>query len=479
MYLNDILKEYVVEDTNHECKARLNHEDTLGWIKTIDGFANTQGGTLYLGVENKTNKLIGYNDDELDKEKLFLYNEIKEHFKTQPVIHTTLIPYLINDKKRYILAVEVEESKIKPVIISYQGMPMIFKRRDGYTSPVTVEEIIALSINEKQVTYDEQSTDISYDRNKFTMLQSFYKEHTGKELTDKELASIGFFDNSGKLKQGSLLFMDDYDGKDSTVVCSLYKGFTRGDNEVIASNTKKGNLLECFSFLWEFVQQRMNHGFIKTETSRIDVDAYPSRALLEAIINALAHRDYFISGTAIYLDLFKNRLVISSPGNCYGKDDIPKTYHLESFISKRRNELISNVFVLCHAMEAKGTGFEKIVEDYKNQDESHQPFVYSKNNQFSIILPDITYSDGVITDEESIKILSPIENPARHDSSILAFCYQNYRSVKEIVDYLHVTNSTFFRKKIIDRLVEQGFLLENTVGNTKVYRTNVEKVSRI
>ena len=254
---------------------------------------------------------------------------------------------------------------------------------------------------------------------------------------------------------------------------------TRGDNEILASNTFQGNLIDSYSFMMEFVQQRMNHSIIKEDTKHIDYDAYPKRSLLEAFINALAHRDYLIDGTAIYVDLFKNRLSITSPGNLYSTGDIERTYQLDSFISKRRNELISSVFVLCDAMEAKGTGFEKIMDDYKTAPLNQKPYVYSKNKQFTIVLPDLTFKEGVQTAEDSLKLVSSIEKPSKHDLSILAFCYATPRSVKQITDYLNVSNSSFFRKNIISNLVKQKFLIELDSSNGKCYQTNSELVSRL
>ena len=97
-------------------------------------------------------------------------------------------------------------------------------------------------------------------------------------------------------------------------------------------------------------------------------------------------------------------------------------------------------------MEAKGTGFEKILEDYKESDESHKPFIRSKYNQFSITLPDLTYSDGVSIDEDAIKINGIINNPSKYDIKILSFAYSNYKNVKEITTYLGISNSTFIKK---------------------------------
>ena len=81
MLLKEIEQNFITEDINYECKARLNQDKPLGWLKTICAFANSKGGILYVGVENKTFKLIEFEIDELDKEKLIFYHEITNHFQ--------------------------------------------------------------------------------------------------------------------------------------------------------------------------------------------------------------------------------------------------------------------------------------------------------------------------------------------------------------------------------------------------------------
>ena len=71
---------------------------------------------------------------------------------------------------------------------------------------------------------------------------------------------------------------------------------------------------------------------------------------------------------------------ISSPGGFYRGEKLGKTYDLSGIISKRRNELICSVLVSCNVMEAAGTGFDKIVEDYKDADEKHRPFISSASD---------------------------------------------------------------------------------------------------
>jgi ATP-dependent DNA helicase RecG len=479
MYLKDIFNNYITEDMQYECKARLNKDDVIGWLKTIDGFANSKGGVLFIGVEDKSYKLIGFESDEIDKEKLYFYHTLKEHFDVLPQITTNAISYVINDKTRYILKIDILESDVKPIIFTYQGLPCIFKRRDGYTSAATSEEIISMSVNNQKVKYDTAITDIKFNFDDFKKLRKFHEKYINSELSEKKLASIGFFNETGYLTKGALLFKDDYDGNDTSVVCSIYQGLTRGDDKILASNRYCGNLIDSLDFMWNFINLHANHGFIKKETYRIDFDAYPKRSIFESLINSIAHRDYFIKGSDICVDLFKNRLVISSPGSIFKNDETLISYKLDKLISNRRNELICNTFVLCNVMEAKGTGFEKILDDYKDADELHKPFIRSKYNQFSITLPDLTYEGGVSIDEEAIKINGIIENPSKYDIKILCYCFNDYKNVKEITSYLNVSNSTFIRKNVLDNLVAQKYLIQVETPREKKYQTNHELVEKI
>ena len=478
MYLSDIYRDYLTEDQQFECKARLDRSNMLGWLKTVDAFANTKGGVLFVGVEDKTNKLIGFESNEIDKEKLYFYHEVKEHFDTLPEIVSEIVSYVINDKTRYILKLNIYESKVKPIILSYQGLPCIFKRRDGYSSATTTEELIDMSVNNKTVKYDTTITDIKFNMEDFKKLSNFYEKYTSSKLTEKQLAAINFFDNNHNLTKGALLFKDDYDGKDTSVVCSIYQGLTRGDDKIISSNRFEGNIIDSLEYMWNFINLNTNHGFTKKETYRVDFDAYPKRSIFESLINSIAHRDYFIKGSDIFVDLFKNRLVITSPGSIFKDGESRVIYKLDKLISNRRNELICNTLVLCKVMEAKGTGFEKILDDYKDSDELHKPFIRTKYNQFSLTLPDLTCSDGVSVDEEAIVVKGIIENTSKYDVKILAYCYSDYKNVKEITTYLNISNSTFIRKNILDNLVKQKYLILKETSKEKQYITNHELVDK-
>ena len=74
MYLEELIDNVELEGDKFECKSRLNRDDVVGWLKSIAGFANASGGDFYIGVEDKTNKLIGFDRTEADKGKRAFYH---------------------------------------------------------------------------------------------------------------------------------------------------------------------------------------------------------------------------------------------------------------------------------------------------------------------------------------------------------------------------------------------------------------------
>lgn len=287
---------------------------------------------------------------------------------------------------------------------------------------------------------------------------------------------MGFYDEDGMLANGAVLFKDDYQGKKTEVQCSVFSGFNKGSERIVTINRFHGNIIEVIHYMMEFVEQRMNHSMIKLDDTRKNIDAYPKRALFEGVINAIAHRDYFLDGTQIQVDMFKDRLEISSPGGFYRGEKLGKTYDLSGIISKRRNELIASVLVNCNVMEAAGTGFDKITEEYQSADETHRPYISSSSDHFTLVLPDLTYAEGI--EDSSIPNLAftPVPDGTVYDEKILSFCYYQAHKVSEIAEYLGVSDSTYFRKQVLENLVKNQYLIKSKASRAVYYKTNPEMV---
>lgn len=478
MYLDEIIGDVKLESDKFESKASLNREDVIGWLKSIAGFANASGGDFYIGVEDKTNKLIGFDRKGADNERNYFNNQVNEHLTPRPQMKISFIGYKINGKERFIIKIAIDESAVKPVILKYKNIPSIFIRRDGFTNGATYEEIIEMSVKSKKTQYDILVSDIKYESDKFSDLHRFYKEHNkGKVLKEKALQSLGFVNEAGYLLNGAVLFMDNYDGKKTEVQCSVFSGFNKGSDRVITINRFNGNITSTIDYIIEFVTMRMNHSMVKLDNTRINIDAFPLRALFEGVINAVAHRDYYLDGTQIQVDMFKDRLELSSPGGFYRGEKLGKTYDLSGIISKRRNELICGVLVACNVMEAAGTGFDKIVEEYASADEKHKPYIYSRSDHFTLVLPDLTYDRGIENDVVEGLNFVPVPEGTDLDEKVLNFCYLNAHKVSEIAEYLGVSDSTYFRKRVLGNLEKYGYLMKSKVSRAAYYKTNPDMVS--
>lgn len=477
MYLEEIIDDIQLESDKFESKATLNRDDVIGWLKSIAGFANASGGDFYIGVEDKTNKLIGFDRKVADNERNYFNNQVNQHLTPRPKMKISFIKYEINGNERFVIKVSIEESSVKPVILKYKNIPSIFMRRDGFTNGATYEEIIEMSIKSKKTQYDVLVSDVKFDSLKLSDLRAFYEKHNnGEKLRDKALNSLGFVNEEGFLLNGAVLFLDDYQGRKTEVQCSVFSGFNKGSERIVTINRYNGNITSTINYMMDFVNQRMNHSILKLEDARINIDSYPTRALFEGVINAVAHRDYYLDGTQIQVDIFKDRLEITSPGGFYRGEKIGKTYDLSGVISKRRNELIAGVLVKCNVMEAAGTGFEKIMEEYSTADEAHKPYIFSTSDHFTLVLPDLTYENGVRDEMIPVLNFAPVPSGTELDGRVLSFCYFKARKVSEIAEYLGITDSSYFRKRVLDNLEKNRYLEKSKASRATFYKTNHDMV---
>lgn len=478
MYLEEIIENIQMESDKFEAKSILNREDVVGWLKSIAGFANASGGDFYIGVEDKTNKLIGFDRKAADNERNYFNNQVNEHLTPRPRMKISFIPYEVKGNERFVIKVSVEEGTVKPVILKYKNIPSIFMRRDGFTNGATYEEIIEMSVKSKNTQYDLLVSDVKYDPEKLSDLRAFYEKHNdGETLKEKALKSLGFVNEDGFLLNGAVLFLDDYKDKKTDVQCSVFSGFNKGSERIVTINRFNGNITSTIDYIMDFVNQRMNHSMIKLNDTRINIDSYPARALFEAVINAVAHRDYYLDGTQIQVDIFKDRLEITSPGGFYRGEKLGKTYDLSGVISKRRNELIAGVLVVCNVMEAAGTGFDKIMEEYGSADEAHKPYIYSTSDHFTLVLPDMTYDKGVEDEKTPFLSFVPVPGGTELDGKVLSFCYLKAHKVSEIAEYLGISDSTYFRKQVLENLEKNGYLEKSKVARASFYKTNPDMVN--
>ena len=257
------------------------------------------------------------------------------------------------------------------------------------------------------------------------------------------------------------MFKDDYNGDDTLICCRLWKG-DKKMGDALDSGRFKGPLSIVFREAVNFIERNTKIGWRKTEIGgREEIRSYPKEAIREAIVNAIAHRDYSIAGTQIDIDIYCNRIDIVSPGSWL----LPKQYEeypIGMIPSIRRNTIIAACLDIANLMERGGTGFQTIVESYRNADETKQPGVLIYPGFLDLRLFDLLYSnemsDDELTDEE--KVIELLKTGP---------C-----AVKELQAVTHYKSRGKFLDEILNPLLNKGIVFRD--GNPRSYKTKIRLV---
>lgn len=137
-----------------------------------------------------------------------------------------------------------------------------------------------------------------------------------------------------------------------------------------------------------FIKNNSHIGWEIVGMKRIEKEDYPGKAVREAIVNAIIHRDYQITGSEIHIDMFEDRLEITSPGGMIDGSLIQEL-DITKISSIRRNRVISDIFNRLHFMERRGSGLTRIVESYN--DCKYKPEFISDSSSFKVIFPNKGY----------------------------------------------------------------------------------------
>ncbi|SFU65954.1 RNA-binding domain-containing protein [Butyrivibrio sp. INlla21] len=448
----------------------------VGWLKTLVAFANTEGGRLIIGVEDKTHKVVALDKKTADRVILLIHRKVRE--KIDPVIDYEIdnIPIGDKDKFRYVLIVQVKRSKSLPVTLHEEGLLGIYVRNYGRTDLATSEQIKDLVLMSDNAPFDAAETEETFDTDDYTNLFNVAKERKSR-ISEKELKSKRAVSAEGKATRGLLLFKNDCDDQRTKVVATVWPGITKGGTIVSSTEEYVGDILTVIQKSIEFIKNHSNNGFKKEATKTVEYRAYPERAVTEGVVNAVGHRNYYMQGTQIEINIFIDRMEITSPGSLLGVRELIKEKDIASIIPRRRNEIICDILEMCKYMEKKGSGFDNIEADYAGRGDEYAPYITADSTYFTLTLPDLTYSKGVLTQEEDypeVYVEQLLEG--KNDLKVLSFCFNTPRTAREIADAIGVTPSTYFRSNVLGRLSEQGFLIEKAASGANRYVSNPDKV---
>lgn len=252
------------------------------------------------------------------------------------------------------------------------------------------------------------------------------------------MISFGLANEQGYLTNAGALIVDESPTMCSRLFCTRWNGLNKRGGIIDAFDDAEysGSVISLIDNGEAFIKRNAKKMWRKTANSREEMPEYVERSYHEALVNAIAHRDYLIYGSEVHIDIFDNRMEIYSPGGMPDGSVIQERDPL-MVLSTRRNPVLADIFNRLGYMERKGSGFGKIIGGYEfqiNYDESKKPSFRSDRYQFTVIMPNLNYDvpQDVPQDLMDVQIIKLIRN----DKKI---------STEKIADVLGVSTKTVKR----------------------------------
>jgi len=325
-------------------------------VRTIIAFANTAGGTLVIGIEDKSHYIIGVSEPHKLEEQIA--NLISDS------IFPILIPEIdvISWKNAYLLAIRVFPSSGRPHYVKKHGLNEGTYIRVGSTNRRADNEIIKeLQRIVRNESFDAQPMpELSSEAIDFRAASEQFKAMRKLAQRDLETLEIVTTYQGKKVPTiaGVLLFSKAKEKyfPDAWIQAGRFKGTDK--SKIIDSVTLKGFLVEAltdaFSFVEKHAMQRIQiEGLRHQKTWDI-----PINAVREALINAVVHADYSQQGSPIRIAIFDDRIEIDNPGLLRFGLTISD---IKGGISKLRNPVIGRIFHAIGLIERWGSGIQRIL----------------------------------------------------------------------------------------------------------------------
>ena len=317
-----------------------------------------------------------------------------------------------------------------------------------------------MNMNSLQNDYSNELTDVKYDEARWSdylsLCRSYRRDNTVPQLN--ELQSMELVSAQGYVKSGFLMFMDGYDGDETLICCRLLDGDDKLGS-VIDRDSFRGPLSKVFSSSLSFIERNTRKGWRKTEDGgREELRAYPKTAVREALVNAVAHRDYTIYGTQIDCDIYTDRIEIMSPGSWM----LPlpfEAYEANSVPSIRRNTIIRAALDTANLMERSGTGIQTIMSIYSSSPSGRQPCLMLYPDMIDIRL----YALSPESASEKEKI--PCRGSRSPRSAVLSLLRNGPKGTRELQTAAQYSDRNRFLKDVIDPLISEGVIVRE--GNIK------------
>lgn len=414
--------------------------------KEVCAFANTDGGTIYIGVTDD-GSIYGIKD--ADDTMTRLTNTLRNNILPNIMPFVKIEPVEVEEKT--IIKSTINIGSERPYYLTKEGLKPggVFVRVGSSCQPLNENAIRQMIIETSGKSYEECRSinqDLTFEAMNKEMLQRNLEFGMPQMETMKMIGSDGLYTNLALLLSDQCPF---------SIKIAIFQG---ADNAIFRDRKEfNGSLFQQLEDAYKFIDFYNKTQANFNELLREDSRDYPPDALREALLNSIIHRDYLFSASNI-INIYEDKAEIISLGGLVKGISMEAVY---MGVSQSRNPNLAAVFYRLKLVESYGTGIRKINRLYNN-DEQKPEFTTSEGG-FSVVLPNKNYTAS--TKNPKPKITTPIDGIETKVYQLAVLRCSITR--KDIELELNVGSTKAY--KILTQLCKNGLLRQNKNGKLTTY----------
>ena len=421
--------------------------------KTVVAFANCDGGTVYIGI-NDDGSVCGVPD--ADAIMLRVTNALRDAIRPDVMMFVDCRCTDIDGKA--IVAVSVQRGTARPYYLRDKGVRPegVYVRQGASTVPASDASILSM-IRETSGDSYEAARSINQQLT-FEYCSVFFKRR-GLTLGAQQMRTLHMIGEDGTFTNLAFLLSEQCT---HTVKLAVFEGSKKS---VFKDRTElSGSLLEQIEAAYDYIDRYNRTRAEFQGIDRLESRDYPAVAIREALLNAVVHRDYSFSGSTL-ISIFDDRIEFVSIGG------VVKGMSLDDImlgVSALRNQNLANIFYRLRLIEAYGTGILKINESYS--DSAIKPSIEVTSNAFKIVLPNLNYvKENNSKTEEALRPLTSNSKKQERVQAVVSLCQKNGFVVrKDLEQTLRISQATAIL--LLREMVAGGLLVKRgTAKNLRYY----------
>lgn len=419
---------------------------------TIIAFANCEGGTLYIGM-NDDGTVCGV--DNVDDTMLRVTNAVRDAVRPDITMFVECRNDVMDEKS--IVCVTVQRGTARPYYLQGKGIRPegVYVRQGASTVPATDAVILNMI---KETSGDSYETARSLDQNlTFDKSADFFKKRK-VEFGKTQMRTLHLIGEDDMYTNLAFLLSEQCTHMIKLAVFEGSKKSVFKDRQELS-----GSLLEQLEKTFDYIDRYNRTRAEFSGLDRLDMRDYPPEAIREALLNAIVHRDYSFNGATL-ISIFEDRIEFVTIGG------LVKGITLDDVklgVSVLRNQYLANIFYRLRLIEAYGTGILKINECY--DDYAVKPIIETTSNAFKITLPNTNF----LTEEEKTPNtrktsgFTSVSKKEERMNAVLKLCRSKGSIVRSDIEMeLGVSQSTAIL--LLRELTDDGVLIKK--GKTKNLR---------